>query len=148
MTLFYLIFWTNYFNYFIRVNIVHFLFDQMQYMARDWQMSEHLETLLTYLIHKEEEKVQESLHKLETIILSHLKSPFTVYDPAHGEIQLEQYLLIPVYSLDVMPVVDFIDYVQKVKDLVPDSLPDLNLPSLDVQILPPFTGTVHYKVLR
>lgn len=109
-------------------------------MVRDWKLAEYLEFLLKSLLEKEEENVRKVLQRIENTILSHMQSPFTVYDPEHGEIQLEKHLLFPVYSLDVFPVVHYVEYMEKLKNMVPTELPDM--PSLDVDLIPPFTGKI------
>lgn len=110
-------------------------------MVRDWQLMKYLEDLFKGALQKEEEVARQKLNEIEAFIQRHLKLPFTVYDPTHGEIQIEQYLPIPVYSLDVMPVIDLMQYLHKyehIKEMIPDRI---SLPNLDTEIIPPFTGT-------
>ncbi|XP_052775371.1 uncharacterized protein LOC128213563 isoform X2 [Mya arenaria] len=86
------------------------------------------------------EELEETLRKVERIILSNIKSPVTVWDPAHGEIQLEQYLLVPLSSLDTIPGLHLARYVEKLEGLVPE-MPDITLPDIYGEWIPPFTAT-------
>jgi hypothetical protein len=90
-----------------------------------------------------EKEAETKLRNIEEIIMGHLKSPFTVYDPAHGEIQMELYSFIPVYSLDSLPALNAVRYIEKLRELkksLSNSIPDVTLPDLSGEWMPPFTG--------
>lgn len=94
-----------------------------------------------------EQKLEEKLRRLEKIVMGHFKSPFTVYDPAHGEIQMELYSIIPLQSLDRLPVINFVENIEKIKRLktyVSNNIPDLSMPNLSGEWVPPFTGKLMF----
>lgn len=109
----------------------------MENIAKDWQLSEYFETLLQDMIHTEEEKILETLQGIEHNIMIYMKSPFTVFDPAHGEIQMEYHLPFPVYSLDVLPVTGDLS---RVYERIQRQVPSLRLPMFHQELLPPFSG--------
>ena len=80
---------------------------------------------------------------LENFLLKSVTSPFTVYDPAHGEIQAEFHLPIPLKSLDTVPVVNFRlgRYMQNIISSLPQ-VGQLNsyIPDFSGEMLPPFSG--------
>ena len=87
------------------------------------------------------EEIETELDKLTATIIRLEKSAVTVYDPAHGEIQMELHLPIAIKSLDTVPVVNFVPYVNKAKSYIPN-IPLVALPSSDIRTwIPPFTGT-------
>lgn len=90
-----------------------------------------------------EEKVLDELDDAERVILSYLKSPFSVYDPEHGEIQIEIPTIIAVQSLDKIPTIDaavYLSDLKKINHYLP-KIPQMNVPELPDEWLAPFTGT-------
>ncbi|XP_045158693.2 uncharacterized protein LOC123524511 [Mercenaria mercenaria] len=89
-----------------------------------------------------EKEAEKQLRNIEDIIMGHIKSPFTVYDPAHGEIQVELYSLIPLQSLDKMPVINFLKHIEKIRVLerLIDYVPEVTIPDITAEWVPPFTG--------
>ena len=57
------------------------------------------------------EEIETELDKLTATIIRLEKSAVTVYDPAHGEIQMELHLPIAIKSLDSVPVVNLVPYM-------------------------------------
>ena len=87
------------------------------------------------------EEIETELDKLTATIIRLEKSAVTVYDPAHGEIQMELHLPIAIKSLDSVPVVNLVPYINKAKSYIPN-MPSVSLPSSDIRTwIPPFTGT-------
>ncbi|XP_041357844.1 uncharacterized protein LOC121374798 [Gigantopelta aegis] len=68
-----------------------------------WQVEEntmkHLMNIMTLM----KEIIQEEFEKYTPFLQIFKKSKVTVYDPEHGEIQMEMYLPIPLQSLDTAP---------------------------------------------
>ena len=89
------------------------------------------------------EEIEKELNEIRATIIRFEKSSVTVYDPAHGEIQMELHLPVPLKSLDTIPDVDLVPYINKVKKYIPN-VPSISLPSTDIKTwLPPFPG--NYK---
>lgn len=96
-----------------------------------------------------EKEAEAKLRDIEEITMRHMKSPFTVYDPAHGEIQIELYSIIPIQSLDSLPSLDFIKPIEKLNEwknsISMDRLNgDLSLPDMSGEWMPPFSGNNSY----
>lgn len=94
-----------------------------------------------------EQKLEEKLRRLEKILMGHFKSPFTVYDPAHGEIQMELYSIIPLQSLDRFPDINFVENIEKLgrlKTYLSNNIPDISIPNLSGEWIPPFTGKLFF----
>lgn len=90
-----------------------------------------------------ERTAEQKLRSIEKIVMGHMKSPFTVYDPAHGEIQMELYSIIPLQSLDMLPVIDVMTYTQKLEKMrnyLDSRLPTMTMPDITGEWIPPFTG--------
>ncbi|KAL4235950.1 hypothetical protein ACF0H5_004338 [Mactra antiquata] len=106
-------------------------------------LDEVLEMCIKEYVYEMEQKLEAGLYNMETIILSYLKSPFTVYDPEHGEIQIELYSILPLESLDKIPAIDYIKYMEEfntgINDYVDRNTPDFDLLTSD-EWVPPFAG--------
>lgn len=115
---------------------------------KSFRVHETLETMIREELLKLQRELEEKLRSLERIMTGHIKSPFTVYDPANGEIQLELYSIIPLKSLDKLPVITFAEHVEKIRALkkLTNFIPKITLPDFNGELLPPFTGTA--SVLR
>lgn len=103
---------------------------------------------LEYYIREAERTAEQKLRSIEKIVMGHLKSPITVYDPAHGEIQMELYSIIPLQSLDMLPAIDVMTYTQKLeqmRDYLDSHLPAMRMPDVTGEWIPPFTGMTGLK---
>ena len=70
-----------------------------------WQVEENTKKHLTNVVTLIKEILQEEFEKYTPFLQIFKKSKVTVYDPEHGEIQLEVYLPINVQSLNTVPTV-------------------------------------------
>lgn len=87
-----------------------------------WQVEENLQEHLSSIYEIIKEMVEEEIQKYRQYLNFLEKSKVTVWDPEHGEIQMDVYLPIPLKSLDSLPEVDA--YVDRVKNAVDRYTPD------------------------
>ncbi|XP_046361600.2 uncharacterized protein LOC124138779 [Haliotis rufescens] len=87
-----------------------------------WQVEENLQKHLSSIYEIIKEMVEEEIQKYRQYLNFLEKSKVTVWDPEHGEIQMDVYLPIPLKSLDSLPEVD--SYVDRVKNAVDRYTPD------------------------
>ncbi|XP_071116773.1 uncharacterized protein [Haliotis cracherodii] len=87
-----------------------------------WQVEENLKQHLQSIYDILKEMVEEEVQKYREQLVFLEKSKVTVWDPQHGEIQIELYLPIPVQSLDTLPEIQ--TYVQKAKTAISTYIPD------------------------
>ena len=108
-----------------------------------WEIRENTEAAVLAIYNLLLEEINEDLDQILATIIRFEKSTVTVYDPAQGEIQTELHLPVPLKSLDTVPTVDYVPYINKVKKYVP-SLPSISVPSSDIRTwIPPFPGNLH-----
>ncbi|XP_071088621.1 uncharacterized protein [Haliotis cracherodii] len=86
-----------------------------------WQVEDNLKDHLQSIYETIKEMVEEELQKYKDSLLL-IKPDVTVWDPEHGEIQVELYLPIPAQSLDTLPEIQ--TYVQKAKTAISMYIPD------------------------
>jgi len=106
---------------------------------KNWDLEGNYKSTVETFIKMVEKEIEKELLKLKEMITIAADSPLTVYDPKHGEIQAEFHLPIPLRSLDVMPVINFIRYYEMLKEKSQGF--SVQLPEMPGEWLPPFTGT-------
>ncbi|XP_067679783.1 uncharacterized protein [Haliotis asinina] len=87
-----------------------------------WQVEENLQKHIHSIYEIIKEMVEEEIEKYTQYLNFLEKSKVTVWDPEHGEIQMDVYLPIPLKSLDSLPEMDA--YVDRVRKTVDQYLPD------------------------
>ena len=122
------------------IMIIKYTYFQGKNAYKYWEIRENTEAVVMAIYNWMIEEIEKELDKLTATIVRFEKSSVTVYDPEHGEIQMELHLPIAIKSLDSVPVVNFVPYVNKAKSYIP-SMPSISLPSSDVTTwIPPFAG--------
>ena len=108
-----------------------------------WDWEENVEDMFESVLLWLERELLETLETIERELPKPGFAQFTVYDPAHGEVQVEFHLPVPLKSLDSLPVVNLSlpKYVGDVYSLVSQVGP-LNgyVPNLGGEWMPPFSG--------
>ncbi|XP_046569575.1 uncharacterized protein LOC124277891 [Haliotis rubra] len=87
-----------------------------------WQVEENLKQHLQSIYEIIKEMIEEEVQKYREQLVFLEKSKVTVWDPEHGEIQIDLYLPIPLQSLDTLPEIQ--TYVQRAKTAINTYIPD------------------------
>ena len=105
-----------------------------------WEVRENAVSVVDYVIEWIKSEIEKELSDIQATIVNLKRTSVTVYDPKHGEIQMDIHLPFPLRSLDAVPTIDMTPYVSKVQRLIP-AVPSVALPSTDISTwLPPFAG--------
>jgi len=114
------------------------IYQQGENAYKFWEIRENIDMVAEGIANWIIREVEKEIADIKTTVLNTLQSKITVMDIAHGEIQAEMHLPIPLKSLDAMPKtdIDYMPYVSKVQKYIPE-MPSLSIPSV---LLPPFEG--------
>ncbi len=88
-----------------------------------WKVEENLKKHMESIYEMIKELVEEEFYNYREKLVFLEKSRITVWDPEHGEIQMELYLPVPLESLDTLPELDT-SYLEKAKNTLKKYIPE------------------------
>ena len=112
-----------------------------------WELEDNLGNMTNSVLQWAGSEVMDQLRSLEHNLVKAATAPNYIYDPTHGEIQVDLYLPIPLKSLDTLPEVPGMNSfalgrnVRHLFNMVPviGGLTEY-LPDLSGELMPPFKG--------